>query len=140
MNSSGKPRKRAPRCLIFGSLCFLVAYLLSLCTLNPQVHAETLRRVVHQRPDADHCSSATATSASPRQTPQPPLCCEVRGGSNKATLKSASVLNASVLAGFLFLPREARLLHAPSFPYFPQARLRLLHPPPFYRLHQIFLI
>jgi hypothetical protein len=130
MNSPGNQRKNAPRCLILGNLCFLGAYLFSLCTLSPQVHAATWRHAAHtHRPGADHCSPSATTSSTPRQTPHPPLCCEVRGGNNKATLKSAPVLNARVLASFLFLPMEGNLPQASDWVYCAWRRLRLLHPP-----------
>jgi hypothetical protein len=141
MNSPGNQRKHAPRCLILGNLCFLVAYLFSLCTLSPQVHAETLRHAAHPQPAvADHCSRPATTSATARHAQPRPLCCEVRGGSNKATLKSAPALNARVLAGFLFLPMEGNLPQASDWVYCARRCLRLLHPPPLYLLYETFLI
>jgi hypothetical protein len=140
MNSPGNQRKNAPRCLIVGNLCFLVAYLFSLCTLNPQVHAETLRHTTHtQRPIADHCSSA-ATSSTTRSEGRQPLCCAVRGGSNKATPTSAPVLGASALAGFLSLPMGTSFPAARDWTYYARRCLRLLHSPPLYLLHETFLI
>src|ERR1043165_5900969 len=116
MATPGKSRHTAQRCLIYSNVCFLVAYFFSFCTLSPQVHAETLR---HHGPlpsaAATHCSPLTAASAPPQHPPHEPLCCEVRGGSNKAILTVTSLLSTGLLPGWFALPIPEPVPHAPRW-------------------------
>lgn len=106
----GKQQRRARQSLIFGHVCFLVAYFLNLCTLNPLVHADTIRQATQTKhPATHHCSSpgpvaSTATSSESQQPPDP-LCCRVRGAHNKAVPSdSPQLLDAFRSVGTILLP------------------------------------
>jgi len=106
----GKQQQKTHQRLIFGHVCFLVAYLLNLCTLSPLVHADTLRGVAKTKHSATHhCSSPAPTAShsqsSSSQQPPEPLCCEVRHAHNKAVPSgSPQLLEYSHSVGMIFLP------------------------------------
>jgi hypothetical protein len=106
----GKQQRGARQSLIFGHVCFLIAYFLNLCTLSPLVHADTLRRAAQTKHAAPHhCSSpgpaaSTAKSSEPQQPPEP-FCCEVRGAHNKAVPPSSpQLLDSSRCVDMILLP------------------------------------
>jgi hypothetical protein len=104
----GKQQRRARQSLIWGNICFLVAYFLNLCTLNPLVHASALQQAAQTQHSApQHCLPPLATSTlEPVDSQQPPepLCCEIRGAHNKAIFPLSSSLLDSPLFVFTVLP------------------------------------
>jgi hypothetical protein len=147
MTHSRNRMGRRQRQLSWSLLPLLAVYFLSLCTLNPHVHATTLRQSVQtQHPATGHCArpSAIPQTAAPlpvnHDRPTEPLCCELRGVSNKVTspfFSQADTSPLSILA--VLLPggetraEEAQRVHC-SQP------LHSSRPPPLYLLHTTFLL
>jgi hypothetical protein len=145
MGSSINRKRTRQRYLGWGVVCFLTVHTLSLCTLNPMVHAETLHHAVHgQQVTSGHCalpSNAVPTTAShsaPLPNTPEPLCCKLRGADNK-TLFSAPQLIAAfpyILTG-LFPPKDKG---SGYFLFLPQMQVRPCSQVPPYLLHRTLLI
>jgi len=145
-NGASKKGVRRRRYVCWGVVCFLTVHTLSLCTLNPAVHAETLHHAAQGRQvTTGHCappSTAAHTTAS-HSTPLPntpePLCCKLRGTDNKTLFSSPHLMTAFpyVLTGLV--PTEDR--GSGHFPFLPQMQVRRCsHAPPPYLLHCALLI
>jgi hypothetical protein len=143
-NSEEKAGKRR-RYLSWSLLLSLAVYFLSLCTLSPRVHADTLRRAAQARhPSAGHCSvpSAAPRTAAPltasHEGTTGPLCCDLRGLHNRATSDSATqTALAPVSLCSLLLPDTVRRKGRPV-PIIQERHYA--HPPPLYLVHGAFLI
>jgi hypothetical protein len=125
--------------LTWSLLVVLVVYLLSLCTLNPQVHAALLSQVARTHHSAaGHC--ALPSSSSPAQSSDTiPACCAWVNLHKTATL-SPIQLNISPLPLFFsLLPRTSPLSSAlQTLPLV--LVLYASHPPPLYLWHAALLI
>ena len=127
-------------------LCF-ASYLLNLCTLSPQVHAETLRHAGRARQASPgHCSRVALAEQVPapfapdRQGTTEPLCCELRGGANKIILVSSVQIDIPPFFLLTLLPldadelvRKVQLLPILQAPH-------SSHPPPLYLTNAVLLI
>jgi hypothetical protein len=128
-------------------LLLLAIYFLSLCTLNPQVHAATLRHPVQtQRSSAGHCArpspvpQATVPLPADHERTTEPLCCELRGAHNKA-LRTASVqTDTTPFLFFTLLPPDNGVLTREVQPLHIIWALHFSRPPPLYLLHAVLLI
>lgn len=123
------------RGLIFGHMCFLVAYFLNLCTVSPLVHADTIRQVTQAKPSATHHCSAPGMTASPPtssepQQPPEPFCCEVRGAHNKAISSgSPQAADSPRIVDMILLPSLEGQTGKPSRQFFVQAPYPSSFPP-----------
>lgn len=87
--------------------CFAL-YVVNLCTLNPQVHAEVLHRAMQvPKSHTGHCSRAALPEQGPapfapdsKQAPMP-LCCELRDGTNRVIPVSPVQTHIPFLLHFL---------------------------------------
>lgn len=127
-------------------LCF-VPYLLNLCTLSPQTHAETLQHAVKaQQSSLSHCSRVAPSAQVPapfapdHQRTTEPLCCELRGGANRTIPVSSVQIDIPPLFLLTLLSldadasvRKVRLLPILQAPHSSR-------PPPLYLFHSTFLI
>lgn len=125
---------------------FLVSYSLSLCTLSPLIHADTVRRGGQtQHSSTEHCARPitvpqTATSPTTNRNRMPePLCCELRSEANKTIPVSSVQIDIPPLFLLTLLPladelsRKVQLLPILQAPHSSR-------PPPVYLLHATFLI
>src|SRR5262245_58285794 len=107
----GQQRQRSRSVTVL--LCF-ASYLLNLCTLSPQVHAETLRPAgLSRQASPSHCSGMAPSARvpapfapDPQRTPEP-LCCELRGGANKTIPVSSVEIGIPSLFLLALLPLDA---------------------------------
>jgi hypothetical protein len=126
---------------------FLAIYFLNLCTLNPYLHAATLRQVMQsQQSGAGHCARPFVTAQTLDSHPanhEPgtePLCCELRGAQNKALLVAPLQIDASPLPLIEFLPPAVAVL-TKGVQFLPLIQAEhSSHPPPLYLLHAALLI
>lgn len=135
------------QCLSWGVLLFLASYSLSLCTLNPLVHADTLRRAAQtQHPSAGHCSQpatipqATVPRAADHERPTAPLCCDLRGRHNKVLRTSSRQADTTPLLLLTRLPRDICLLTGEVQSLHLIQSLPSSRPPPLYLFHSVLLI
>jgi hypothetical protein len=141
----GKRQRGARQSLIFGQVCFLVAYFLNLCTLSPLVHADALRRAAQTKhPATHHCSSpgaaASTATSSESQQPSEPLCCEVRSGHNKAIFSLSSHLTDSPLFVCVIFPPSIGTESKEMLQQFLTQELHSAHSPPLYLFLAVLLI
>ncbi len=138
------PRQRR---VSWGVVLSLVGYFLNLCTVCPFVHADTLRQSgPGQSAVPEHCkrpSSAMLPSppftADHGTTPEP-LCCEFRGGQNKALLSSFASTDFLPLLVRFFLPFDATSVVARALSLHKIPAPHSSRPPPLYLVHATFLI
>ena len=142
MRQGQRQRSRSVKVLF----CF-VPYLLNLCTLSPQLHAETLRPAGQARQASPgHCSHVAPSAQipapfapDPQQTTEP-LCCELRGGANRTIPVSSVQIDTPPLFLLTLLPLDAdelvgkvQLLPILQAPHSSR-------PPPLYLANATFLI
>lgn len=147
MTCMASKRRLRQRRIGAGVLLSLVGYLLNLCTLNPLVHADTLRHLGLGLPvSSDHCmrlSSATVPSspltADPGTTDEP-LCCEFRGGQNKALASAFAHSDFLPLLVLFLLPFAATSVVAGASFLHEIHALHTSRPPPLYLIHASLLI
>jgi hypothetical protein len=140
------PRRRQYS-LSWGVLLSFAVYMLSLCTLSPFVHADTLRRSIpgqHNTPG--HCTQPpgvplpSAPFTPDHEKAPAPLCCELRGWHNKALSDSFADTDFLPLLVHLLLPFDAiQRVNAASSLHHIQA-LRFSRPPPLYLSHAALLL
>jgi hypothetical protein len=134
------------RRISWGVLFSLVGYFLSLCTLNPLVHAATLHQSGSgQSAIPDHCKQLpSATLPSPptadHQTTPEPLCCEFRGGQNKALSSSFAPIDFLPLFVRFLFPCDAKSVVAEAPSLHAIHALHASRPPPLYLLYAALLI
>ena len=130
----------------WGITPFFVLYTLSLCTINPRIHADTLRgSSPSQHASPDHCKRPpSATFPSPltadHGTTPEPLCCEFRGGQNKALSSAFAHTDFLPLLVRFLLPFEATSVVAGAPSLHEIYALHSSRPPPLYLVHAAFLI
>lgn len=108
-----KQAKQQPR-LSLGLLLLFTSYALSLCTLNPRVHADTLQQAAQVFHTTEgHCSrpSQTSQAATPlpsgSQRTTEPWCCELRGGANRTIPVSPVQIDIPPLLLLTLVPLDA---------------------------------
>jgi hypothetical protein len=139
---AAKTRKQR---LTWGVLLSFVTYFLSLCTLNPLVHAGTLHHTPQtKRLAAEHCSmpsaapqTATPSSAEPERKATP-LCCDLRGLHNRATA-DPSIQTDTAPLHVCSLRLSEIVNEKVQFVHIIQARY-YSHSPPLYLFHATLLI
>lgn len=146
MNCSAQKPKTRQRRISWGVLLSLAGYFLNLCTVSPLVHADTLRQLEpSQAALPDHCKqlrSVTFPSVPPadhKTTPEP-LCCEFRGGQNKALSSSFPQLNLIPFLVCFLLPLDATSVVAGAPSFHDIHTFYSSRPPPLYLLHAALLI
>ena len=147
MISGGRRKEKQRQYLRPGIAMFLATYFLNLCTLNPHVHAATLRQVsLSQQAQAGHCARPFVAPQAPESHPAnheqrtEPLCCELRGAQNKALLVAPLQIDASPLPLMVFIPPLGAML-TKGVPCLPVLQaVHSSHPPPLYLLHAALLI
>lgn len=101
-----KQAKQQPR-LSLGLLLLFTSYALSLCTLNPRVHADTLQQAAQVLHTAEgHCSRPSRTAQGSQQTTEP-WCCELRGGTNRTIPVSPVQIDIPPLRLLTLAPLDA---------------------------------
>ncbi len=141
-----KPGRRQRR-VSWGVLLSLVGYFLNLCTLSPLVHAGTFypsgpgQSAIPnhcKRPPSAMLPSSRAT-ADHETTPEP-VCCEMRGGQNKALASSFAHTDFLPLLVCFVVPFDATMLVARAPSLYEISALYSSRPPPLYLVHATFLI
>jgi hypothetical protein len=147
MRRTSQQTSKQRRRVSAGVLVFLVGYVLNLCTLNPLIHAALPRHLGEADSTVSaHCtlSSAVVVLSAPMpagQGPTPePLCCEFRGGNNKALASAFAATDVFPILSHSLVPWDERrvVAGAPSLPSV-QAR-PASRPPPLYLVHAALLI
>jgi hypothetical protein len=142
MRQGQQQRSRSVKVL----LCF-APYLLNLCTLSPQVHAETLRQAGQDRQaSSSHCSRVALSAQIPAPfAPDPqrttePLCCELRDGANRTIPVSSVQIDIPPLFLLTLLPLDADELvgKVQLLPIFQAPHSS--RPPPLYLANAVLLI
>ena len=142
--SNTGPRQRH---ISWGVLLSLVGYFLNLCTLSPLVHADTLRQLgLRQSAVPAHCQQspsitfpAPPATADHHTTPEP-LCCEFRGGHNKALARAVAQSDLLLLSPWFLVPFAAKNVVAEETFLHEVRALYSAHAPPLYLIHAAFLI
>lgn len=147
MNGSVRKRRRRQQYLSGLVLLFLASYFLSLCTLNPLVHAEILRHAVQTRPSATgHCSRPSAVlhvslpHAADRHRQHEPLCCEMRKINGKIIPASSVQIEIPPLLFFILAPLDADRMTDNVRPLSISHALHSSRPPPLYLLYITLLL
>lgn len=147
MVRNGRRKEKQRQYLRSGIALFLATYFLNLCTLNPHVHAATLRQVSQSQQAQDgHCARPFVAPQAPESHPAnheqrtEPLCCELRGAQNKALRVAPLQIDASPLPLMVFLPPLGAMLTkgVQCLPVLQAAHSS--HPPPLYLLYAALLI
>jgi hypothetical protein len=147
MNGSLIKRRQHQQYVSGSVLVFLASYLLSLCTLNPLVHAETLHHAVQTQQSATgHCArpSAVPQTSTPHATDHQgetePLCCAMRGGNGKVILRSSLQIDVPPLLFLTLAPFDTGRLavYAQPLPILPA--LPSFRPPPLYLSYAALLL
>jgi hypothetical protein len=134
-----KTRKRQ-RHLTWSLLVALVVYLLSLCTLNPRVHAVLLSQIAQAHHSATgHCTLPSSSSPGQKGGSTIPACCAWVNMHRAAPLSSIQ-LDLSPLTVLLFLSPKIPPLSNVTQPSSLIPVLHASHPPPLYLWHAALLI
>ena len=147
MVGSSTRKRKQQQCLSWGVVLFLASDFLSLCTLNPHVHAAILRQAAANQPlAAGHCARPSVVPqpvgplTADHERPTEPLCCEMRGAHNKALRASSVQTDAAPFLLLTLLPPDIGTLTGEVQSLHIIQALRLSRPPPLYLVYTALLI